>query len=461
MSYPWALRIEGLVGVEESPYGTGSVDGLLHHGTLAVSAVGGSEDKFKTRTTILYTIASVDYSAVAEDGLEFSAADTITSYSKWGAWLLEIGVDGTKHTKSVGSNQGYDTEAEAVAALPAVTDSHVQYGAITIQSAAAASFTANTTHLHTPDVAAVHFIDGPLSVNVGGIRGVGRIWSAVAPEWAFPNLREETMSGSLVQVAPGLPKGRVVNLDYTVQLMGAGAAYKSTAPIVRPECDPLLIASGMAREHVDTGGSETVSYALADTGHGSALLWVYAGGKLFRIAGVRGTWTWAPTAGGLGQIRFQLQGILTSVLEAALASLSYDGAIPPPAVNMALTILPSGGSSWTPDVAGVEVTLGNEIVRLDDVSAADGIEEFAISATASKITFTPRVVALTTYPAYALAVLRTVHTIDMTLGSAQYNRVKLDVNLAYLEKDPGGAEDNGFAAWDVSYILRDCTLLFD
>ena len=294
-----------------------------------------------------------------------------------------------------------------------------------------------------------------------GVRGVGRIWGALSPEWAFPNTREDTVSGSIIQAAPGTPKGRMVNLTYTVELTGAGAAYKGTATIVRPPADPLFVACGMSRTHVDTGGSEKVTYALADTGHGSCTIWAYAGGKLFKISGCRGSFTWAPTAGGLGEVTFNLQGMLTGVTEADLASISYSAVMPPAAVGMALAIVPSGGSSWTPDVAGMSVESGQEIVRLDDVNAADGIEQFAIAAAAPRFTFTPRVVDLTTYPAYALAATRTVHTIDMTLGSVQYNRVKLDANLAYLVKDPGGAEDNGFAAWDVEYMLRDCAIIFD
>ena len=294
-----------------------------------------------------------------------------------------------------------------------------------------------------------------------GVRGVGRLWSALSPEWAFPNLREDTMSGSIIQVAPGVPQGRMVNLTYTVELTGAGAAYKGTATIVRPPADPFFVACGMSRTHVDTGGSETVTYALADTGHGSCTIWAYAGGKLFKISGCRGSFTWAPTAGGLGEVTFTLQGVLTGVTEADLAAVSYPAVVPPAAVGMALAIVPSAGASWTPDVAGLSVSNGTDPVRLDDVSAANGIEQFAVPAAAPTLSFTPRVVDLSTYPAYALAAARTVHTIDMTLGSVQYNRVKLDVNLAYLVKDPGGAEDNGFAAWNVEYMLRDCAIVFD
>jgi hypothetical protein len=293
-----------------------------------------------------------------------------------------------------------------------------------------------------------------------GIRGVGRIWNALGPEWAFSNMREETVSNSLISVAPGAPKGRVVTITYTVQLMGAGAAYASGTP-VRPECDALLMACGFARTHTDTGDSESVDYDLADTGHASVTVWAYAAGKLFKIVGCRGNMTWSPSAGGLGEISFTLQGLLTvTPSETATPTITYDAVVPPPAVSMGLAVVPAAGS-WTPRTAGLEVTTGHAISRLDDVSSADGIEEFALARTEPTLGFQARAVDLSTYSPWTLAASRAVQTIDMTLGSTQYNRVKLDCDLAYLSSDPTPADDQGFAAYQLNYQLRDLQLTFD
>lgn len=294
-----------------------------------------------------------------------------------------------------------------------------------------------------------------------GVRGVGNLWGALTPEYVFPNRREDTVSGSLIKVAPGLPAGRIVTLDYTVQLMGAGAAYSSVTP-VRPECDPLLMACGMSRTHVDTGGSETVTYALTDTGHSSCTIYAYAGKKEFKIVGVRGTWTWNPTAGGLGEIRFQLQGMLSAVANAAVPTISsYDSVLPPPLKGAALAIVPSGQSSWTPKVANLEVVAGVEVERLDDVSGSDALEGFFIPSMSPMVRVPARVVDLTDYAAYTYAGTGLTHTIDATLGSAQYNRVDLAVASAYLTNDPGHGEDNRFAAYDLEYECQDLSLVFD
>lgn len=308
-------------------------------------------------------------------------------------------------------------------------------------------------------VEGTYMTDPTPSASTDGIRGVGRLWNAIGPEWAFPNEREETLSNSLIGVAPGTPKGRVVTFTYTTQLMGSGVAYSSSTP-VRPECDALLMACGFARTHTDTGSSEKVDYDLADTGHVGVTVWIYAGGKLFKINGCRGDIEWSPQAGGLGEVTFTIQGLLqVTPTEASVASITYDTAVPQPGVSMGFAL--NAGSSWTPRTEGLTVRTGHTVSRLDDINSADGIEEFALAHTAPTLEFTARAVALTSYSAWTLAAARTVHTVDLTLGSVQYNRVKLDCELAYLIADPVPVEVQGFAGYQLSYKLRDLQLTFD
>ena len=299
------------------------------------------------------------------------------------------------------------------------------------------------------------------SASADGVRVVGHIWEAMSPEYAFPNKREDVHSNSLVKVAPGLPKGRIMNLDFEVELIGSGAAYSSVTP-VRPAMDALFVACGLSRTHVDTGSSESVSYALADTSHVSCTIWAYAGGDLFKIVGCRGNFTWDVLAGGLGKVRFQMQGMLsTAPAETSVASITYDSVIPPAAVNMGLAIVPSGGASWTPRLATMSVTCGNVIERLDDINSADGIEQFAIVRREPRITMTVRKPDLTDYTLYARALSQVLHTVDMTLGSTQYNRVDLDVDAAYLMTDGGFGADNGHAGIDLEYEALDMIVRFD
>lgn len=301
----------------------------------------------------------------------------------------------------------------------------------------------------------------PTPVAGDGIRVVGSIWESMSPEFAFPNKREDVTSNNLIKVAPGIPAGRIMTLDFVVQMIGAGAAYASGTP-VRPDMDALLMACGMSRTHVDTSSSESVSYALADDSHSSCTIWAYAGGDLFKIVGCRGNWTWEVVAGQLNQIRFTMQGMLsTAPAETAVISATYDSVVPPAAKNVGLAIVPSGGSSWTPRTGSYTITPGNTIERLDDANSTDGIEQFAITRQAPRFNMTCRKPDLSDYTLYAQALAQTTHTIDMTVGSTQYNRVDLDIEDAYLMSDPAHSVDQGLAAAALEYELLDLVVRFD
>lgn len=294
-----------------------------------------------------------------------------------------------------------------------------------------------------------------------GVRIVGDIFNSITPEFVFPNRREDVVSNSLIKAPPATPRGRIMTFDITIELKGSGSAYASGTP-VRPEIDPLLMACGMSRTHVDTGGSESVTYAMADTGHSSCTIWAYAAGKLFKVVGCRGSFTWDVTAGGLGRIRFQLQGMLsTAPTNVAVPAITYSSVESPAAVGIGLAVVPNGGSSWTPEVGAIEVMSGGDFQRLDDVNAADGIGGFFAPAESPIVRIPARVVDLSDFPAYATAASANYSTIDLTIGGTQYNRVDLDIDAAYLTNDPGHGEDNGFAAYDLEFECQDLALVFD
>lgn len=299
----------------------------------------------------------------------------------------------------------------------------------------------------------------PTPTTAEAIRVVGFLWSGMRPEYAFPNKRADVFTNSLVKVTPGIPAGRIMNLDFEVQVIGAGSAYSSSN---LPEMDALLGACGLGRSIVTTGGSESVSYSLADTSHASCTIWAYAGGDLFKIVGCRGNVVWDVAAGMLGKMRFSMSGMLsTAPAETAVFSGSYDSVVPPAAKGMSLAIVPSGGSSWTPRAATFTVTPGNQIARLDDVNGSDGIESFEIVGREPKFTLTCRKPDLSDYTLYARALAQTAHTIDATLGSTQYNRMDLDIDAAYLETDGVFGEQDNLATIELPYELQDLVFRFD
>lgn len=293
------------------------------------------------------------------------------------------------------------------------------------------------------------------TVGDNGVRVVGRLWPQLGDEFAFPNERDDVAIGSLDEPIPAVPRGHMINLDFTVELKGAGAAYSGVTTIVRPEVDPLLVSSGLARTHDNSSGAETVSYAPADSGHLSCTIWAYAGGKLYKISGCRGNMIWDMLAGELGRLRFVMQGLVTGITEVAQASITYDAVESPAVINMALAI-----SGWSPNFSKASLDLGNEVVRLDDGNGADGLEGFFIGDRKMRYTLSARVEALSTEDPNGIHKARTTQTIAATLGSVQYNKASIAVSDARIWTAPTPVEDNRFTGWDILYQLRDLDIVF-
>ena len=273
------------------------------------------------------------------------------------------------------------------------------------------------------------------------VRVSERVWSSLKVEHVFPNSRDDAASGSLIGVAPAKPKGRIVTLDVAWEARGSGTAGDV------PEASPLFRACGMA-ETVNV--AVDVRYAPADTSLGSASIHAYAGGKLYKIVGGRGTWTWELTAGTLGLLRFQMQGILTAdPTEVSLPAVTYHAQIPEAAVGATLAV---GG--WTPDVLTSEMALGAEVQRLDDANAVDGVGLFAISKMNPTYKLNARVDPLATYDPYTIKKDATGGNVDQTLGATAGNILSLDINSVAFLMDIGHAEDNEFAAYELEYAVR-------
>jgi len=311
-------------------------------------------------------------------------------------------------------------------------------------------------------------VDAAPVITTDAVRVRGPLRLRVVP--AFPNFREDVALATIIgEAVPGEPAGFMVEFDVDLELTGAGAAY---AAAVLPQVHPFLVGSGMAPEVVTTVGSETVTYTMADTGHGSFTVWAYTeSGKLIKINGCRCTWSIPITAGELAVLRCTVSGMVnapvTGVTEADLAVLTYDAVKPPPLKGLALAIVNATDTWDPPRFQSATINAGVSIQRLDDASdATNGIEQFAISEIKPTFEINARSVALADYDyvvarGYSTAVPPLPHTIDLTCGATQYNKWGLDVNVAYLENYPDPQEDNGFASGTYLYKCNDLALLFN
>src|SRR5260221_8264683 len=160
-------------------------------------------------------------------------------------------------------------------------------------------------------------IEGPYGtasvpvVGTDAVRVTDRLWPQLQETYAWRNRRDGVASSSLIPPPPGVPRGRVIALDFGWELKGSrsGGAYSAGNKI---EASPILQACECSEALVTTGGSESLTYAHADTAHSSCTIYAYAGGYLYKIVGCRGVWSWPITVGVLTSLRFQMQGILAS-----------------------------------------------------------------------------------------------------------------------------------------------------
>ncbi len=281
------------------------------------------------------------------------------------------------------------------------------------------------------------------TVGDNGVRIAERLWGSITVSNAFPNARENAASGDLGPPTPALPNGAIASLTIPVNMKGAGAAYAADS---WPEADPLLQSCGLAATVDYTGSAEWVKYTPASTSHISSTIWAYAGNKLYKVVGCRGTVRWALVAGELTPFIFEMQGYITDtdseIVEVALPAITYSSVLPPSAMGASMTL-----GAWTPQWQSAEATPNTTVQRQDSGNAASGVREFAISQFDPTVSLVAETDAKATWNPHTLVDARTAINVDWTIGATQYNRCKLDVNSAWLKDHPTEENFNDFTAW--------------
>lgn len=300
-------------------------------------------------------------------------------------------------------------------------------------------------------IESVYGTDSVPVVGTDAVRVNQRLWPQLQENYVWRNRRDDAANGSLVPLPPAAARGRIIGLDFLWELKGSrtGGAYSAGNKI---EASPLLRACESSETLVTTGGSESLTYAHVDTNHESCSIYAYAGGYLYKAVGCRGVWSWPVNVGVLTNLRFQMQGILTSKTVAALpGGFTYATPSPLAGVNLAMSI----GGVWTPDVLTAEFLAqgSTPLQRFDSANAADGVQSFDIGET---IQPTFRISAKAVTSGYDPSVdlnanPTTVRTLTMQYNTVQYDKAKLTSNL-YITDPIRNTNQNGFAGWDLEYL---------
>jgi len=240
----------------------------------------------------------------------------------------------------------------------------------------------------------------------------------------------------------------MVSLDFGWELKGSrsGGAYSAGNKI---EAAPLMRSCSMSETLVTTGGSESLTYAHADTNHDSCTIYAYAANELYKVVGCRGVWSWPINVGVLTTLRFRMSGLLLADATTTAYPGGFTYATPAPlaGVNLALTV-----GSWTPDIVTANFDQAAILARLESGNATDGIQSFDVGDTVQPMfRLSAKQVPDATYNPDADMKARTVRALSLVYNTAvQYNRAKLTTNL-YVDQFRH-VDQNGFAGWDLDYL---------
>lgn len=297
------------------------------------------------------------------------------------------------------------------------------------------------------------------TAGANGVRIMGNAWEAITVDNAFPNRREDDLTGTLRHRAAATPKGAMATLDFGVRIKGFGGAYSASN---KPEGHgALLPACGLGETIVTTGGSESITLTPADSSFASVTCWAYGGGKLFKVVGCRGTYTLNFLPGQLPFIRYRMQGMILSAAEPTQTSLASITYVSTPEEPAAVSLALSHGA-WTPANIGSFVFEGGVGIEMsDDVQAATGIEGFDVVDHNPKSVTEGYEETLSNLAAYDDAEPATARTLVLTLGSTQYNRFKITGGTGYLQKPPEHISRKGFAGWRAGYDYTAYNLVWD
>jgi hypothetical protein len=283
------------------------------------------------------------------------------------------------------------------------------------------------------------------------VRVVGLTWTNTDHDFHFPNTREDVNSGTLLPPPPGTPEGEIVTFRLTVEFKGVTTAISASN---KPESGPAWRASAYSETLDLTGGSETVTYAPASSGHESATVYIYQAGTLWKlVGGVCGT-TIVAAAGNILRIEQEWSAQLLTITAAAVpGGLVFDDTEAPNVVDSGLTV-----GAWSPDFQEFRLRTNPTLQLLESGNAADGLLGYFISKHNPEIENQGLVDALGTYDPYADRRAGTARDIDVQWGSTQYAMPEIQAT-GCIPTAIRHADHNTFTAYTVTYRVAGLSVI--
>lgn len=266
------------------------------------------------------------------------------------------------------------------------------------------------------------------------------------------NSRSDFLTGSLSREKDAEPVGEFVRIPIRFAPQGSGAAYSAS---VLPPHHPFFLAAGFGANVDTTGGSEKVTYSLADFPEGSASFDYYYSGLRYEIAGaVLENLTITCDAGGFPLCDATLIGRLVTVADAMPFSI--------PSYPQVQSLIWSGNGALTlgvtsPQVQRISFALANTVQPNVDANA-DALAFFQIVDRDPTAEVSIRVPAIATYDPVALMNSRTEFALAARFGRdaapGQYKRMRAASGRAYY-RDVQPAEDGEFLNYNLTVAFAE------
>ncbi|MDW8003052.1 MAG: phage tail tube protein [Deltaproteobacteria bacterium] len=259
---------------------------------------------------------------------------------------------------------------------------------------------------------------------------------------------------------PSIPGGRLVTVSFSTEIKGRGQAYSSS---VFPAITDYLRACGFSATFSGSSGQEKYTFTPLSGGIPSLTIGIYEDGIVHRIAGARGTVSFTGTIGEPVIASFEFTGVWIGTQDASLPSPTLDLGNPPICMGSVISI----DGSFSPVVSKFSLDMANTLEPRRDISAAQGYRSVRITGRSPRGQIDPEGVLVSVFDFYGKWRGGESFSLNLQVGSTQYNRVKFDIPKARITEITED-ERNGILVYTVNFDMTmvqqgddEITIIFD
>jgi hypothetical protein len=178
----------------------------------------------------------------------------------------------------------------------------------------------------------------------------------------------------------------------------------------------------------------------------------YAGGKLHKVTGAKGTFQLALAVGQSGKVNWTFTGFY-SVSDASIpADPTWLNTMPPLFVYNGATALCTWGAVSTHVLASLNVDAANQVSRRDDAASATGIKGFIVTNHSPTASLDLEAVVEGTHAIYAALLAGTSQALDVVWGAQTGNQVA--IHLETMISRQRFADRGGLITSPVDLLVR-------